>query len=75
MVLIFDGNSEIGAHVKVIAVIWSVQGIWSDCEQSQIGFFLQKGPIFLYKCAKCTELPSNISTVCAAPAPQGTSLG
>ena len=30
---------------------------------SQIGFFPPKRPIFFHRCAACSELPSNISTM------------
>ena len=62
MVLILDGNSEIGAHV------WSDLGylIRLIClmhiKQSKI-FFLQIRPIFRHACAICSELPSNLSTM------------
>ena len=50
MVLILDGNSEIGAHVR-------------SREQPQIGYSSPKILILLYACATCPELPSNISTL------------
>ena len=40
MVLISDGNTEIGAHVRSYPDNWSVLGIYLDQEQSQIVFFL-----------------------------------
>ena len=33
MELIWDGHSEIVAHVGAIPVIWPGKGIWSDWEQ------------------------------------------
>ena len=55
MVLMLDGNSEIGAHV-LISVVLSVSDIWLDREQSQKTYFL-------YACTACSEIPSNISTL------------
>ena len=55
MVLILDDNSEIGAHVRDISVIWLL-----DREQSQIVFVPPKRPIFLHAFAICPELPFNI---------------
>ena len=46
LVLILDVNSEIGAHVRAIYVIWSVQVIWLDREQSQIWLSLSRKDLF-----------------------------
>ena len=62
MVLILDGNSEIGAHVSAI---WSVSVIWLDLEQAQIGYsFYTKRFNFFHACATYFELPSHIFTMC-----------
>ena len=53
MVLLLAGNLEMWGEIYVI---WSVSGILSDREHSQIGFILQKKSIFLYECATCSEL-------------------
>ena len=56
MVLILDGNSEIGAHV------------WSDIGYSiRLSHLFSARAItnliLLHTCATCSELPSNISTM------------
>ena len=53
MVLILDGNSEIGAHV------WSEIAIMI-CKRFRARFVFQRRPVFLHKCATRFELPSNI---------------
>ena len=45
-----------------ISVIWSVEGVWLDREESEIGILPPKRPIFLYTCATYSKLSSNIST-------------
>ena len=57
MVLISDGNSEIGSHV------WSNHCYLLCLRHSIQIFFLRKYVFFLHACATCSELPSNISTV------------
>ena len=77
MVLIIDGNSEIGAHGKEQSLLFDLLKEFDQIESSQKldfwglyavpnkqtkpGFFFSKGPIFLHSCATCSELPSNIS--------------
>ena len=64
MVLILDDTSVKGA----ISIIWSVQGIWLNREQSQIRWFY-KNPnrsIFLHACARCSGLLCNISIIHSA---------
>ena len=63
MVRILDGNSFIGAHVRRNLCFRPVQGILLHPRQSQIGYLYPKRPIFFHACAKCYELPSNISTM------------
>ena len=63
MVLISDGTSEKGAHVKNNFCYLICQGIGLDREQSKIRFFLQKIAIFPSCVSTCSELPSNISTM------------
>ena len=49
IVLITDGNSEIGAHIR--SNLWYliyVKGIWSDREQSQTGYFFLYKDLFSY---------------------------
>ena len=41
MVPILDGNSEIGALVKLKSIIWSVEGICLDRQQSQIEIIIR----------------------------------
>ena len=46
------------------SVIWSVQGISLDRQQSQIlHLFSRKKTVFLHTGAACFEIPSNISTM------------
>ena len=49
MVLILDGNWEIGAHgMIVISVIWSVQGISLESRQSKLRFFFLQTDLFSF---------------------------
>ena len=58
-VLVFDGNSEVSAHVRSNFFYLNCL----DREQSQIVFFSLKRPTFLHACTTCSKLPSNISTM------------
>ena len=58
MVLILDGNLEIGAHVSTETGYFRTKTF-----QSQILNLLQKRLGFLPKCVKRLKLPSNISTM------------
>ena len=62
MVLIFDGNSDIGSHVRsnFCYLICIMHFVRSSAVTNRI---LQKIPIFLHACATCSELPSNISVM------------
>ena len=61
MVLILDGNSEIGTHVRRNLWYFIYLGYW---EQSQIGFSFSIIEVyFLHTCATCSDLPSNVSTM------------
>ena len=57
MVLIKDGISDIGAHVRI--------------EKSHSLMFFSEEAYFLHTCATCTELPFNISTMEKASLQQG----
>ena len=57
MVLILDGNTEIGAHVRTN--LFKAFDLIKSSHKSDI--FSPKRHIFLYACAICSELPSNIS--------------
>ena len=62
-VLILDGNSEIGAHVRInnlYNLICLRQLIRSRAVTNRI--FFSKRPIFLHVCVTCSELPSNMRT-------------
>ena len=64
MVLILDGSSEVGGHVRPISVIWFNEGNWLEKEQSKIGFFFSpKRSIFIHGSATCSELTSIIFTM------------
>ena len=60
MVLILDGNSEIGAHVSS-SLLTCLRHLMSSRPVTKSDFFSPKRPIFLYDRAPCFELPSNIS--------------
>ena len=62
MVIMFDGSSEIGAHVRS-NLCFSICLIGSrlDRDQSEIDFFLS---LMRARARACSELPSNISTMC-----------
>ena len=63
MVLILDGNSEIGAYVRVniCYLICLLQLLRASTVTNRI--FSPKRPIILYACATCYELPSDISII------------
>ena len=63
MVLILDGNSKIGAHVKRNLCCSTCLRHLISSTAAQIGYFYPKRHIFLHGCATCYELPSNISTM------------
>ena len=59
IVLISDGNSWIGAHVRVnLSFLTCKQRLVR--EQAQIRYFYPKIPIFLHVCATFKELPSMV---------------
>ena len=64
LVLILDGNPEIGANVRsnLSYLICSRHLIRSRNVTDRI-FFSPKITIFLHACDTCSELPSNISTI------------
>ena len=64
MVLILDGNSEIGSHVRsnLCCLICLRHLIRSRTLTNRI-FFSQKITICFHACATCYELPSNISNM------------
>ena len=53
MVLILDGNSEIGEQSLSFL----------DREKSQIGFLSTKRPFFPHACATCSKISSNVATM------------
>ena len=61
VVLILHGNSEIGAQVEAISVIWSVYGIWL-VQKSQF-FKNPKILFFLQACATCSNYHGFISEI------------
>ena len=63
MVLISDGNSEIGAHVgsNLCYLFCLRHSVRSRAGTNRI--LNPKMPIFLLACATCSELPSNISSI------------
>ena len=64
MVLILDGNSDIGAIVRrIISVLFDLFRALLRREQSEIVFFSLERLIFFYACATCSELTSGISTM------------
>ena len=66
IVLVLDGNSEIGLHVTnnlyylscLRHLIRSRAVTYRNCENQK-----RQRPIFLYACATCYELPPNLSTM------------
>ena len=67
MVLILDGNAEIGAHVRGNPCYLICVGIRLNREKAQLGFFSSpRRFIFLHACVTCSELPSNINTMAGA---------
>ena len=63
MVLILDGNSEIGAHKANFLHFICIRHLIRSRAVANRNFFSPKRPIFLHACAICSMLPSNISTV------------
>ena len=63
MVLILDGNSEMGAQVRsnlyYLVCLWHCLGL----KKSQIGWVLSEKTIFVHACPACAELPCNLSTM------------
>ena len=60
MVLILDGYSEIGAQVRSdLGYLICLRHLF----KSRTVTNLKESHIFLHTCAKCSELPSNISTM------------
>ena len=63
IVLILDGNSEIGAHEE-LSLLSDLLKAFDKIESSHKShIFYPKGPIFLHACATCSQLPSNLSTI------------
>ena len=64
MILILDGNLEIGAHARnnLCYLIFLTHLIRSQAVKNRI-IFAPKGSISLYACAKCSELPSNMNSM------------
>ena len=60
MVLILDGNLEIGAHLCGVKfdLLKAYGRIDSSCK---FEIYFQKRQIFLRTCATCSEIPFNIS--------------
>ena len=65
IVLILEGNSEIGEHVRnnLRYLICLSHLIRPRAVTNQRNVFSPKIPIFLHTCTPISELPSNISTV------------
>ena len=63
MVLIADGNSEVGAHANLCYLICSRHLIRSRAVTNLIFLLLQKRPISFMR-EQCSELPSNTKTMC-----------
>ena len=65
MVVILDGNSEIGSNVirNLHYLICLRQLIRSQAESQNNSFFHHKRQVFLHSSATCSELPSNLSTM------------
>ena len=63
MVLILEGNSEIGAQVRSnpYYFIYIRHSIRSRTVTNRVSF--PKRPIFPHACATCSELPSNMLTI------------
>ena len=58
MVLILDGNSDIGAHVNNQYLSFDlIKG------SHKVGFFSQKIPVLFHACATYSVLPYNISAM------------
>ena len=64
MVLLLNGNSEIGAH-KAQYLLYDLCKAFEFIESAVKNsmFLIFKKPIFLHTCATYYELPSNISTM------------
>ena len=64
MVLIIDGNSEIGAHIKSkLCYLICIRHLIRPRTVSYRNFSFPVRPIFLNACAICPELVSNIRTM------------
>ena len=63
VVLILDGNSEIGGQVRSNLCYLICLRHLIRSEQSHIGFLFRKKDTDLHDCAACSELPSNISSM------------
>ena len=59
MVLIWDGNSEVGAHLWTEIDLYKTYVTYESSRKFEINF----RPVFLYKCEMRFELPSNINTM------------
>ena len=63
MVLILDGNSEKGAHVRShLCYLICLMHLFRSITVINQMFFSEK-PIFHHACATCSELPSTIGTM------------
>ena len=67
MVLLLDGNSEIGAHLRS-DIVNSMHLIRSRAVANLK--FIPEKPFFLHTCAICFELPSDISTIAIIDLPR-----
>ena len=63
MVLILDGNSNIGAHDRSIICYLICLRHLNRPRAVTIWIFSPERPIILHECATRAELPSNISTI------------
>ena len=64
MVLVLDGNSETGAHIRSTVCFLYLFKAFDWIESShKADFFSPKRPTFIYVCATCSELPSNMRTM------------
>ena len=61
MVLVLDGISQKGAHVRSNLCYLTCLRLLIKREPAQIGYFSPKRPFFDHACATCTELPSNVT--------------
>ena len=61
MVLILEGNSEIGKHGKEQSLLFDMLKAFKSSLKSDM-FPLQK-PIFFHDCATCSEIMSNTTSM------------